>query len=62
MTSIRAASQNGWMHHLDGQFIGGVLLFWLVALRCSRVGDVEHSLEDPVRTAFFCIDERPVMS
>jgi len=46
MTSIRAASQNGWMHHVDGQLIGGVLLFWLVALCCSPVGAVERSSED----------------
>jgi hypothetical protein len=35
------------MHHVDGEFIGGVLLFWLVALSCSRVEDVEQSREDP---------------
>jgi hypothetical protein len=46
MTSIRAASQNGWMHHVDGQLIGGVLLFWLVALCYSRPGSEEHPNED----------------
>lgn len=46
MTSIRAASQNRWMHHVDGQLMGGILLFWLVALCCSRVGSVEHPSED----------------
>jgi hypothetical protein len=47
MTSIRAASHNGWMHHVDGQLIGGILLFWLVALCCSRVRTVEYSHEGP---------------
>ena len=46
MTSIRAASQTGWMHHVDGQLIGGILLFWLVALWCSRAGSVEYPDED----------------
>jgi hypothetical protein len=46
MTSIRAASENRWMHHIDGQLMGGILLFWLVALCCSRVGWVEHPSED----------------
>jgi len=36
MTSVRAASQTRWMHHVDGQLIGGMLLFWLVALCCFR--------------------------
>jgi hypothetical protein len=36
MTSIRAASRTAWMHHVDGQLIGGILLFWIVALGCSR--------------------------
>ncbi len=43
MTSIRAASQNRSMHPVDGQLIGGILLFWLVALCCSRVRWLEHS-------------------
>lgn len=47
MTSIRAASKTRWMHHVDGQLIGGILLFWLVALCCSRVGSVGHSGEAP---------------
>ena len=47
MTSIRVASQTRWMHHVDGQLIGGMLLFWLVALCCSRVGSVEHSSDAP---------------
>jgi hypothetical protein len=47
MTSIRAASHNAWVHHVDGQLIGGILLFWLVALWCSRVESVEHSSEAP---------------
>ena len=37
MTSIRAASSTGWPHQYPGaDFIGGVLLFWLVALICYR--------------------------
>jgi hypothetical protein len=47
MTSIRVASKTRWMHHVDGQLIGGILLFWLVALCCSRVGSVEHSGKAP---------------
>ena len=43
MTSIRAASQSGWMHHVDGQLIGGMLLFWLVALCYFRVASAERS-------------------
>jgi hypothetical protein len=46
MTSIRAASHNTWMHHVDGQLIGGMLLFWLVALCWSGAGSVEHVGED----------------
>lgn len=46
MTSIRAASQTRWMHHVDGQLIGGILLFWLVALCCSRVASAELPLEN----------------
>lgn len=47
MTSIRAASQNIWIHHVDGQLIAGVLLFWLVSLCCSRFPFVDHSSEVP---------------
>jgi hypothetical protein len=47
MTSMRAASRTGWMHHVDGQLIGGILLFWLVALCCARVHSVGQSSEDP---------------
>ena len=46
MTSIRAASQSGWVHHVDGQLLGGSLLFWLVALCCSTAGAVERPSED----------------
>jgi hypothetical protein len=46
MTSMRAASQSAWMHHVDGQLIGGILLFWLVALCCSRVASAEPPSED----------------
>jgi hypothetical protein len=47
MTSIRAASQSRWMHHVDGQLLGGMLLFWLVALCCFRLRSAEHSNEAP---------------
>ena len=47
MTSIREASRNGWMHHVDGQLIGGILVFWLVALWWFRAGSVPHSNEAP---------------
>lgn len=46
MSSIRAATHNRWMDHVDGELIGGILLFWLVALCCFRVGSVERSSED----------------
>jgi hypothetical protein len=46
MTSIRAASQTAWLHHVDGQLIGGMLLFWLVALCCSAAGAVERASEE----------------
>jgi len=41
MTSMRAASQNGWMHHVNGQLLGAIVLFWLVALCWSRRRSVE---------------------
>lgn len=46
MTSIREASQNGWMHHVDGQLVGGILLFWFVALCWSALASAEHATED----------------
>ena len=46
MSSMRAASQSRWMDHVDGQLIGGVLLFWLVALWCSRIAAMEPAAED----------------
>ena len=45
MTSIREASRSGWVHHVDGQLMGGMLLFWLVALCYSRVA-VEERHDD----------------
>jgi len=44
MTSIRAASSTGWPHQYPGaDFVGGVLLFWFVALICYQaVSDEEH--------------------
>jgi hypothetical protein len=46
MPSMRAASQSRWVDHVDGQLIGGILLFWLVALYCSRITAVEPASED----------------
>jgi hypothetical protein len=46
MTSIREASQNTWMHHVDGQLLGGILLFWVIALCWPALGSVEHATED----------------
>lgn len=47
MTGIRAATYNRWsQHHVDAQFIGGILLFWLIALFSYRiVSDDEHSTD-----------------
>lgn len=59
MTSIRAASQSAWPHQYAGaDFIGGVLLFWLIAILWRRmmaknaaVADVRGpgSDDDPAR-------------
>ncbi len=44
MTSIRAATQTRWsQHHVDAQWIGSLLSFWLIALCCYRVSGDEHS-------------------
>lgn len=45
MTSIREASQNAWMHHVDGQLLGGILLFWVVSVCWSALGSVEHGTD-----------------
>jgi hypothetical protein len=45
MTSIRAASRNRWVHHLDGQLIAAILLFWLVAVCCSRLWSEEDAAD-----------------
>jgi len=47
MTSIRAASNSRWnQQYVGADFIGGILLFWLIALICYRVGpDDEHSAD-----------------
>jgi hypothetical protein len=47
MTSIRAASKTRWMHYVDGQLVGGILLFWLVVLCCSRLTSLEESSAAP---------------
>ena len=46
MTTMREASHNTWMHHVDGQLVGGILLFWVVALCWSRLHSLEHATED----------------
>lgn len=45
MTSIRAASSSGWAHQYVGaDFIGGVVLFSLIALMSSRgIADDDHA-------------------
>ena len=47
MTSIRAASYSRWTQQYVGvDFIGGLLLFWLIALICYRVlPNDEHSTD-----------------
>jgi hypothetical protein len=47
MTSIRAASDSRWPHQYVGaDFIGGMVLFWLVVLLCYRaVSADEHSID-----------------
>jgi len=47
MTSIRAASSSRWnQQYVGADFIGGILLFWLIALICHRVvRDDEHSAD-----------------
>jgi hypothetical protein len=49
MTSMRAASQTRWMHHVDGQLLVAILLFWLVALCCSRVWAAEVAGDEDQR-------------
>jgi hypothetical protein len=52
MTSIRAASDSRWTQLYGGaDFIGGIVLFWLVALICHRaVSNDEHAADvrDPL--------------
>ena len=47
MTSMRAASYSRWNHQYVGaDLIGGIVLFWLIALICYRVvSDDEHSAD-----------------
>ena len=47
MTSIRAASYSRWNQQYAGvDFIGGVILFWLIALICRRVvSNYQQSIE-----------------
>jgi hypothetical protein len=47
MASIRAASSSRWsQQYVGADFIGGIFLFWLVALVCYRVvWDDEHSTD-----------------
>ena len=44
MAGIRAAAYTRWaQHHIDALFIGGVVLFWLIALCCYRIARDDHS-------------------
>jgi hypothetical protein len=47
MTSIREASHSRWtQQYVGADFIGGILLFWLIALICYRVvSDDGHSTD-----------------
>jgi hypothetical protein len=43
MAGIRAATYTRWaQHHIDGLFIGGIVLFWLIALCCYRIARDDH--------------------
>ena len=47
MSGIRAATYTRWsQHELEMQFLSGILLFWLVALLCSRVVSEEEHATD----------------
>jgi hypothetical protein len=47
MTSIRAASSSRWPHQYAGaDVIGGVVLFWLVALMCYRAASDDERSSD----------------
>ena len=47
MSSIRAASYGRWsQQYVGADFIGGIVLFWLIALICYRVvSDDQHSTD-----------------
>ena len=47
MTSIRAASYSRWIQQYGGaDFVGGILVFWLIALICYRfLSDDEYSAD-----------------
>jgi hypothetical protein len=50
MTSIRAASSTRWIQfYVGADFIGGLLLFWIIALICYRV--VSKSGDEPATDA-----------
>ena len=44
MTGMRAATYNRWtQHYVGADFIGGIVLFWMIALCCYRVVQVRPS-------------------
>jgi hypothetical protein len=48
ISSFRAATQNFWIHqHLGAVFIGGIVLFWLVALLCYRGDTTRPATSEP---------------
>jgi len=49
MSTIRAASYTRWNHQFPGaEFIGGILLFWLIAFCCYRVVSDKPGRLDPI--------------
>lgn len=49
MSSMRAASYTRWNHQYPGtEFIGGILLFWLIAFWCYRVASDKTARLDPI--------------
>jgi hypothetical protein len=50
MSSFRAATHDVWSHqHVGVLLAGGVLLFWLVAMLCDRIGPIDDGSGADVR-------------
>lgn len=46
MSGMRAATYNRWsQQYVGADFMVGIVLFWLIALWCYRVGSDEHSAD-----------------